>query len=162
MELSVINPDFVFGPLMDGTHYDTSAETIRKMLAGEYPGCARVMFAIVDVRDFAAAHLAAITNPDAANQRYLCAVDTLWFQAMSQILHKQFSNQGYKISTRLLPDIFIRIFSLFDKSAREVTDCVGRELKFSNQNIIHELNWKSYSAEGAIVAMGERFFNSVA
>jgi dihydroflavonol-4-reductase len=124
-------------------------------MAGEYPGLARIMFSIVDVRDVATAHLTAMTSPTAAGKRYLCAVDALWFQEMCEILQRHFANQGYKIPTRQLPDIFVRLFALFDKSARSVIDDLGREIKFSNQRIIQELNWKPRSAEEAIVAMAE-------
>jgi dihydroflavonol-4-reductase len=155
IELSVINPSFVMGPLLDGQHSGTSSETIRKTLAGEYPGIARIQFNIVDVRDVATAHLAAMTNPNAAGKRYLCSVGTLWFKEVSKILHKHYANQGYKIPTQELPDIFVRIFALFNKQTRSVVDTLGRQIKFSNQQIIQDLNWKPHSAEGAILAMAE-------
>ena len=40
MELSVINPGFIFGPLLDSTQIGTSAQTIRDILAGANPGTA--------------------------------------------------------------------------------------------------------------------------
>jgi dihydroflavonol-4-reductase len=155
MELAVINPSFVMGPLLDGKHFGTSAETIRKIMAGEYPGTARITFNIVDVRDVAAAHVIAMTSPQAAGKRFLCATDTLWFREICQILHQQFASRGYKTSTLQMPDIFVRVFAIFDKSARGILDDLGREIKISNQRIIQELNWQPRSAEEAIVAMAE-------
>jgi dihydroflavonol-4-reductase len=155
MELAVINPTFVMGPLLDGQHFGTSAETIRKVMAGEYPGTARITFNIVDVRDVAAAHVAAMTAPQAAGKRYLCASDTLWFRELCQILNQHFGSKGYKISTLQLPDIFVRVYAIFDKSARGILDNLGRKDKVSTQRIIQELNWEPKSAEEAIIAMAE-------
>jgi nucleoside-diphosphate-sugar epimerase len=155
MELSVINPGFVMGPLLDGQHFGTSAETIRKVLAGEYPGFARIMFSIVDVRDVAAAHLAAMINPIAAGKRYLCTVDAMWFKELCDILHRRYADQGYKIPTRQLPDIAVRIFAFFDPSTRSVLNSLGQEIRFSNQQIKKDLDWKPYSAEEAVVAMAQ-------
>jgi dihydroflavonol-4-reductase len=155
IEMSVINPGFVMGPLLDGRSLGTSAETVRKILAGEYPGIGRIMFSIVDVRDVAAAHIAAMTNPNAAGKRYICAVDSIWFKEMCEILHHRFADQGYKIPTRELPDILIRLFALVDTSAQSVVDDLGRELIFSNQRIKKELNWQPRSAEEAVLAMAE-------
>jgi nucleoside-diphosphate-sugar epimerase len=143
------------GPLLDGQHSCTSSETIRKILAGEYPGIGRIQFVSVDVRDVATAHLAAMTNPNAAGKRYLCSADALWFQEVCKLLHERYANQGYKIPTKQLPDILVRFFAIFNKQTRSVVDTLGRDIKFSNQRIIQDLNWKPRSAEEAIVAMAE-------
>ena len=155
MELSVINPGFVFGPLMDDTHYGTTPDIIRKMMRGAYPGCARFMLAIVDVRDVATAHLMAMTTPAASGNRYICAVESIWFTEVAQILQRNFAYRGYKISTRQIPDFLTRLFAYVDKSARSIQNYLGREIKFSNQHIIQDLNWKPRSAEEAIVAMAD-------
>ena len=71
------------------------------------------------------------------------------------ILNQRFAGQGYKIPTRQLPDILVRLFALFDESARSVVDDLGREIKYSNQRITQDLGWKPRSAEEAILAMAE-------
>jgi nucleoside-diphosphate-sugar epimerase len=95
MELSVINPGFVLGPLMDSTHIGTSADTIRKMMIGAYPGNPNYTLAIVDVRDVAAAHLMAMTTPATNGNRYLCAVESIWFVEMAKILSRNFADGCY-------------------------------------------------------------------
>ena len=62
LELAVINPANVFGPLLDPRH-TSSPELIIRMMRGAYPGCARFHWMLVDVRDVAAAHLPAMTSP---------------------------------------------------------------------------------------------------
>jgi nucleoside-diphosphate-sugar epimerase len=154
LELSVINPGFVQGPLLDGTHYGTSADTIRRLMTGKIPGIPRTMFGIVDVRDVATAHLAAMVRPQANGNRYLCVSGALWFVEIARILQENFADQGYRIPGRQMPDSFVRIFALFDKSARSILDGLGQEVKFTNQKIIEDLGWQPKSAEEAIVAMG--------
>jgi dihydroflavonol-4-reductase len=50
LELAVINPGLVLGPLPD-TYQRTSGELIQQLLSGKLPGLARIQFSCVDVRD---------------------------------------------------------------------------------------------------------------
>ncbi len=70
LELSVVNPVGVFGPVL-GPDYSTSIELVRRLMDGAMPGCPRLSFGIVDVRDVADLHLRAMTNPAAKGQRFL-------------------------------------------------------------------------------------------
>ena len=49
MQLSVINPGGVLGPLVDNT-WSSSGEIVRKLLRREMPACPRIAFAMIDVR----------------------------------------------------------------------------------------------------------------
>lgn len=155
MELAVINPGFVLGPLLDGSHFGTSAETIRKYLAGEYPGTSRSSFTLVDVRDVAAAHIAAMTSPLAAGKRYCCVAEVCWLQEIAQILDRHFRERGYKVPTRQFPDFVVRLVALFDKPARQLLGNLGVQYRISNARIVRELDWQPRSAEEMVVAMGE-------
>src|SRR5207244_2967741 len=98
LELAVINPAFVYGPSLD-EHYFTSGELIRTLLRREVPGVARVQIAFVDVRDVAAALLAAMTVPDAAGQRFCCVGAICSMQAIAQVLRDHLAGRGYRIPT---------------------------------------------------------------
>ncbi len=69
-ELAVINPGFVQGPALDAD-LSTSHELYRLMARGVYPAAPRIRFPVCDVRDVAAAHAAALTNPKAAGERFI-------------------------------------------------------------------------------------------
>lgn len=71
MELAVINPGAVLGPALSA---DTSSslEIVRQLMSRALPACPHIGFPIVDVRDVASAHLAAMTRPDAAGKRFIC------------------------------------------------------------------------------------------
>lgn len=155
IELSVINPGFVLGPILSSHIQGTSASMVRKYLAGEYPGSSRTFFNIVDVRDVAAAHLSAMVNPNAAGKRFCCVSDGVWLQDLAKILKKHFGNRGYKVSTILFPDFMVRILALFDDTVKPIIDGLGTQHEISNAKIIEELNWEYRKAEEMIVDMGE-------
>ena len=59
-ELITVHPGFVLGPpICKGSSF-TSEETIKKILTGGFPGLPSIMMSVVDVRDCAAGHLAAL------------------------------------------------------------------------------------------------------
>jgi len=70
MELAVINPGAILGPILNADS-GTSGEIVRQLMVRAMPACPRVGFSCVDVRDVAGAHLAAMTTPDAAGKIYL-------------------------------------------------------------------------------------------
>lgn len=140
LELSVINPGLVMGPILDGEHLGTSANIIRHILSGNDTANFRNSVELVDVRDVASAHLAAMTNPIAAGKRYLCLADVLWWQELIEILDKEFASRDYRVVTQ-------------ERPAPE--DGSNLLYKVSNERIVQELGWQPRSAEEAIVAMGE-------
>src|ERR1700692_4948361 len=70
LELSVVNPVAVFGPVL-GPDYSTSILLMQRMMDGALPGCPQLYFGIVDVRDVADLHIRAMTNPAAKGERCL-------------------------------------------------------------------------------------------
>lgn len=154
LELVAINPGLVLGPVLE-QDYGTSAEAVKKLMAREFPGCPRLGWAPVDVRDVASAHVAAMTTPEAAGQRFCCAIEHAWMQDMAVILKKHFADRGYKIPTRPLPDFLVRIVALFDKTARVALGDLGQYQTISTERIRRVLGWKPRSLEEMVVATGE-------
>src|SRR5262249_23578287 len=72
LELSVINPVAVFGPVL-GPDYSTSVLLIQRLMSGKVPGSPRLSFGVVDVRDVAELHIRAMTHPAAKGERFLAA-----------------------------------------------------------------------------------------
>ena len=60
LELSVVNPVAVFGPVL-GPDYSTSILLVQRLMDGAMPGCPRLCFGAVDVRDVAGLHMRAMT-----------------------------------------------------------------------------------------------------
>ena len=70
LELSVINPVGVFGPVL-GPDYSTSILLVQRLMDGAMPGCPRLCIGVVDVRDVALLHIRAMTHPAAKGERFL-------------------------------------------------------------------------------------------
>ncbi|MEU6582051.1 aldehyde reductase [Nocardia sp. NPDC046763] len=135
LELAVINPGAIFGPLLRA-EAGTSVDGIRALLAGGMPGVPRLNFATVDVRDFAIAHRLAMETPQAAGNRYICAGEEVSFPRMAQILA-----QRYRVPTRVLPDWLVRLSARFNPDARTAVRYLGREARLSAAKAEHDLNW---------------------
>lgn len=154
MELCVINPGAVLGPILN-RHYSTSGEVVRKLLARELPGTAKVGFAWVDVRDVASAHTAAMTTPGAAGQRFCCAIEFSWIDEVADILARRFGPEGWTVPTRKLPNFMVRVVAMFDPTVKTVVSDLGRVRRVSSDRIRSVLKWQPHSLEEMVVSMGE-------
>ena len=150
LELAVINPANVFGPILDPRH-TSSVEFIIRMMHRDYPGCARFHWMLVDVRDVAAAHLLAMTSPVATGERFCCLSDCLWMDEIAHILNRNFSSLGYHVPERLLPDTLVRLMTLFDPKARELLPSLGLRWQISNRKLVDLLGWQPRLTEEIIV-----------
>jgi nucleoside-diphosphate-sugar epimerase len=70
LELAVVNPVGVFGPVL-GPDTSTSILLISRLMDGSLPGCPDLSFGAVDVRDVADLHLKCMTDPAARGERFL-------------------------------------------------------------------------------------------
>lgn len=154
LELVVINPGLVLGPILD-EDYGTSGEAVRKLMRREFPGCPNLGWAPVDVRDVAAAHLAAMTTPEAAGKRFCCAIEHAWMADIARILDEHFAARGYRIPRRRLPDWLVRTVAIFDKTTRMAVHDLGQRQDVSNERIRKVLGWQPRSLDEMVAAMGE-------
>ena len=148
MELSVINPGAVLGPLLDNT-YSTSGELVGKLLRGEVPACPNVGFSCIDVRDIADAHFAAMIKPVAAGRRYLCIGEYAWMIDISKILYEA----GYKTPTKKLPNFMVHILGVFDKTVRMIKGGLGKKENCSNDRLRAELGIEPRSLKEMTLSM---------
>src|SRR6185436_6937581 len=86
LELSVVNPVGVFGPVL-GPDYSISILLVQRLMDGAMPGCPRLYFGVVDVRDVADLHIRAMTHPAAGGERFLAvAGDFMSIQDIARVL----------------------------------------------------------------------------
>ena len=93
--LSVVNPGFILGPLLDDDA-GTSGDVVRKMFSGQYPGSPDVYFTIVDVRDVAMLHVKAIDNPKSFGKRLLIGSKSHSLGEIADILADEFPKYAKK------------------------------------------------------------------
>jgi len=154
LELVVINPGLVLGPLPD-TYQRTSGELVHQLMGGRLPGLARIQFTGVDVRDVAAAHLSAMLTPEAAGQRFLCIASEFWIRDAALILNKHFQSRGYKIRTAIFPSWVVYLVAIFIKPARLTLRSLDREIHVDTSRIHQVLNWQPRGLEEMLVSMAE-------
>jgi len=150
MELSVINPGAVLGPLLDAD-YSTSGELVRKLLAGEVPACPDIGFSCIDVRDVADAHYNAMTMKVAAGRRYLCIDSYAGMLDISKTLYEA----GYKTPTKKLPNFMVHLIAMFDKTVRLIKPGLGKHESVSNKRLREELNIQPRTIKEMTLSMAE-------
>src|SRR5262245_26039615 len=100
LELSVVNPVVVFGPV-PGPDYSTSILLVQRLMDGAMPGCPRLYFGVVDVRDVADIHLRAMTDPAANGERFLAtAGDFMSMRDIAKVLKDRLGAAVKRVPTR--------------------------------------------------------------
>jgi nucleoside-diphosphate-sugar epimerase len=154
VELVTINPGLVLGPVLD-SDYGTSGEVVRKLMKRELPGCPDVSWVMVDVRDVASAHIAALTAEGAAGNRFIVASEEASMLDVAKILRENFAERGYKIPVKRLPNWLMRVAAIFDKTARLAVPELGKRQVVDNKRARDVLGFAPRSLEDMTVSMGE-------
>ncbi len=148
-ELAVINPGFVQGPALDAD-LSTSHELYRLMARGIYPAAPRIRFPVCDVRDVAAAHVEALSNPRAAGERFIVARDDTGLFELGQALARECPDLKSKVPKFQLPDRAVRALALVDKRMRTILPELGLHKRYSNAKVQAVLGLKLRDGETAI------------
>ena len=153
-ELAVINPSYVQGPLLSKASGEASAAVVKNLLTAAFPGVPELNFALVDVRDVAAAHIAAMETPEAAGHRHILVAGNMWMREMAVILKEEFEGQGYRIKTGRLPKFVLWIAGIFDSTARSAARSVGKVLTYNTDRMQSVLGINPIPLEQTLIDMG--------
>lgn len=155
LELSVVNPVAVFGPVL-GADYSSSILLVQKMMDGALPGCPKLWFGVVDVRDVADLHLRAMTHPAARGERFLAiSGDALRMVDMTAILKKRMGEAARRMPSRELPNWLVRLASLRDPAVKLILPELGKKKNATSEKAQRLLGWSPRSREDALVATAE-------
>ena len=155
LSLAVINPVLVTGPLLDGSH-GASVGLVRRMLTGGFPALPRAGFGVVDVRDVARAHVEAMTREAAGGERFIPSERWMWLAEMAGVLKDRFPEA--KVSTRVAPDLMIKLAALFDRQARQVSGDLGTKRAVDGSKAVRVLGTDYLPAPRSIVATAESLY----
>ena len=152
LELTTINPAAVLGPVMSGD-FSASVEILTQLLSGKLPGTPRVGFGIVDVRDVAAAHVLAMTNPAAAGERFLVSDKFMWFSEVANTLRGKLPPAyDKKLPKGELPGWALKLMANINPAVKQVSPELNRERQVSNEKAKRILGWQPRTAEEAILS----------
>ncbi len=155
LELSVVNPVGVFGPVL-GPDFSTSILIVQRMMDGAIPGVPNLYFGAVDVRDTADLHLRAMTDPAARGERFLAvAGDFISMLDIAKILKSRMGPAAHRVPTHQLPDLMVRLASLADPAIKLILPELGKHKNATNEKARRVLNWTPRSNEDSIVATAE-------
>jgi nucleoside-diphosphate-sugar epimerase len=155
VELAVVNPVAIFGPVL-GPDYSPSIMIIQRMMDGAIPGCPQRWFGIVDVRDVADLHVRAMSHPAARGERFLCtAGDFMPMLEIARVLKARMGAAATKVPARQLPNWLVRLVALRDPAVKQLVPELGKPKNGTNAKARGLLGWKPRSSEEAIVASAE-------
>ncbi len=155
LELSVVNPVGVFGPVL-GPDYSASILIVQRMMDGAMPGAPKLYFGIVDVRDVADLHIRAMTHPAAKNERFLAvAGDFVSMLDIARILKTRMGTAAKRVPTRELPNWLLRIAALRDPAIKLILPELGKAKNATNEKAKRLLGWNPRSNEDSIIATAE-------
>ena len=156
MELVTILPVAVMGPVM-GQDVSGANHIVQRSLNGQMPGYPNMFVPIVDVRDVAAAEVAAMTAPGAAGQRFLITSGhpAVAMKQIGAILKKRFGDDAKRVPTRSIPNVVVRVAALFNDEFKPVAADLGYSKKVSGLRAADVLGVHPRSPQEAIIAAGE-------
>ncbi len=133
MELSVVNPVGVFGPVL-GSDVSSSIKYLIGTVNGSITESPAFTFGIVDVRDVAAMHITAMTHPEAKGERFIATAEgVMSLYDIAEVVRKE------------RPTFAGQIADLTNTAQEYYT-------KMSNTKAKTILNWTPRSREEAIIA----------
>jgi len=156
IQIAAVNPSVVLGPPLD-KDVESSSLLIKVLMEGRYPATPKLDFAIVDVRDVANLHVAAMEHPAAAGKRFVASNDHLTMLEISKILADGLPAYAKKLPKRTMPNALVWLIGLFDADAKGIRRQLSVTRTVSNKRAGEALGFEfQHSGKDAVVAMGAR------
>ena len=155
LELSVVNPVGVFGPVL-GRDYSTSILIVQRLMDGAMPGVPDISFGIVDVRDVADLHIRAMTDPAANGERFLAiSGDFMSIGEIAELLKSHMGAASRRVPTKRLPNWLLKLAALGDPAVKQVVPELGKRRNATGAKAERMLGWRPRSREDAIISTAE-------
>ncbi|MGI4865323.1 MAG: SDR family oxidoreductase [Janthinobacterium lividum] len=153
LELAVINPVAIFGPLL-GASKSPSFGLLQLLLRGTMKAVPNIVLNTVDIRDVADLHIRAMLTPEAAGHRFIASADgEISLPEIAQLLKSKLPAISGKVSSRTLPDFAVRLGALFNTTAKRGALFIKVNRQVSTANAKHLLGWQPIGTkEDAVLA----------
>ena len=152
IELVTINPGGVLGPTLSSDIDGASLKFCAQLLTKQMPGIPNVGLPMVDVRDVAQHHVAAMLHPEANGNRYISAQsESTTFLSLAEILKAN----GYDVPTKKVPAFLIKFMALFDKEAKGMVPLLNKSVSCDNSATVAAFNWQPRPIKTTILDMAK-------
>ncbi|EME84987.1 uncharacterized protein MYCFIDRAFT_41794 [Pseudocercospora fijiensis CIRAD86] len=154
MELSVICPCGIFGPILN-SKLAASLDLPLRLLNGTMTGIPNLGLGVVDVRDVADLHLLAMKHPKAEGERFIAQSDDrfVWIKDVAEMLRTGLSDGDCKkVASWRIPSFVVRVMGHFDDAVALVAPELGKAKPASNEKAKELLGWQPRSAKEAILS----------
>jgi len=152
MQLTTIHPGAILGPATD-PETSISLGLVGGLLDGSTPAMPRIGFAISDVRDVAAMHLAALQDPESIGQRYLCTGPYMTFEEVATVLRQHYPD--YSVTLKSVPDWIMRGVALMGGPVRQIINDIGNQKHFDGSKGERLLRCPYRTNEEAVLSAAE-------
>ena len=150
-EMASVHPGIVMGPALT-TASGASLNILMGMLTGTIPGFPKVSTAVVDVRDVAKGHIAAMEKSSTNGNRYILVAESgVGFLQAAHWLKEEFGPQGYKVGTSKVPKLVAWFGSKFNSDLKAMYPAIGKTLTFVNTKMVEELEIQPHSAKKSFI-----------
>jgi len=153
-DLVTINPSAILGPLLDEDP-GTSAVLIQRLLNGSIPASPRIALVVVDVRDVAEAHVAALKDGSPGGRRLPMGERPVYIGEMAKLLRERLPEAARKTPRFEMPDWAVKLYALVDADVRDNVSELGTLKRLDSSDAVALLGHPLITAEQAIVATAE-------
>ena len=146
IKLTTILPSVVFGPGIGAPVRRGSLELFLMLIKNEMPVAPPLKVGIVDVRDVAKMHIAALENDESIGKRMILAENTYWMKEICKMINEN----GHKAPTFTPPVFLVKFMANFDKTIRPVKPLLGVDVNFNTDLARTILNYDPIPIEQTI------------
>ena len=151
IKLTTILPSVVLGPGIGSPVRRGSMDYMLMLMNKEMPVAPPLKHGVVDVRDVAKMHIAALENDDSIGRRFIVCSQPYWYKEMSEKLIEL----GYNGPTFEPPNFLVRFMSIFDPAVKSIVDILGLDFSYNLTAAEKILGYKPTSIDKTFTDNGE-------
>lgn len=154
LEFATVNPTGIFGPML-GRDTASSMDILARLLRG-MPGCPRLYFGVVDVRDVADLHVRAMLDPAAKGERFIASAgDAMALIDIARLFRERLGERARKVPRFQIPDFLVRLAARRDGALEQVLPLLGKARSATSAKAERVLGWKARPREETLLQSAE-------